>query len=36
MTTESSSAPIVTAHNYVRAETDFQMKSYIEKYGAFG
>ena len=36
MTAESSSTPKVTAHNYVRAETDFQMKSYIEKYGAYG
>jgi hypothetical protein len=27
---------IVTAHNYVRAETDFQMKGYIEKLDCFG
>jgi hypothetical protein len=26
----------VTAHNYVRAETDFQMKGYIEKLDCFG
>ena len=25
----------VTAHNYVRAETDFQMKEYVDKYGCF-
>ncbi|MGR5325972.1 DUF1214 domain-containing protein [Vibrio sp. DNB22_17_1] len=26
----------VTASNYVRAETDFQMKDYVGKYGCFG
>ena len=26
----------VTARNYVRAESDFQMKSYIEKFDCFG
>ena len=26
----------VTANNYVRAETDFQMKGYIENYDSFG
>ena len=26
----------VTANNYVRAETDFQMKDYVDKYGCFG
>ena len=26
----------VTAHNYVRAETDFQMRGYIEKFDCFG
>jgi hypothetical protein len=26
----------VTAGNYVRAETDFQMKGYIEKFDCFG
>jgi len=25
----------VTAGNYVRAETDFQMKDYVDKYGCF-
>ncbi len=25
----------VTANNYVRAETDFQMKGYVDKYGCF-
>ena len=29
-------ADTVTAGNYVRAETDFQMKDYVEKYGCFG
>jgi hypothetical protein len=29
-------APEVTAHNYVRAETDSQMRSYIAKSGCFG
>ncbi|MDH4026683.1 MAG: DUF1214 domain-containing protein [Desulfuromonadales bacterium] len=29
-------APSVTAHNYVRAESDFQMKGYIENYKCFG
>ena len=29
-------APIVTADNYVRAESDFQMKGYIEKLDCFG
>ena len=29
-------APSVTAHNYVRAESDFQMKGYIESYKCFG
>ncbi|MDH5726826.1 MAG: DUF1214 domain-containing protein [Nitrospira sp.] len=27
---------LVTADNYVRAETDIQMKGYIDSYGAFG
>lgn len=31
-----NAAPQVTAHNYVRAESDFQMRSYIEKLGCFG
>ena len=26
----------VTANNYVRAETDFQMKDYVDKYSCFG
>jgi len=26
----------VTAHNYVRAESDFQMRGYIEKFNCFG
>jgi hypothetical protein len=26
----------VTAHNYVRAESDFQMKGYIKSYNNFG
>ena len=25
----------VTANNYVRAETDYQMKDYVDKYGCF-
>ena len=29
-------APIVTADNYVRAESDFQMKGYIENFDCFG
>ena len=29
-------APKVTAGNYVRAETDVQMKGYIESYKSFG
>jgi len=29
-------APEVTANNYVRAETDVQMKGYIETYNSFG
>jgi len=41
MTTNTSSIPInaapkVTAHNYVRAESDFQMRGYIEKFNCFG
>jgi hypothetical protein len=41
MTTNTSSTPInaapkVTAHNYVRAESDFQMRGYIEKFNCFG
>ena len=26
----------VTANNYVRAETDFQMRGYVEKFDCFG
>ena len=41
MTTNASSTPNdtpvkVTAHNYVRAESDFQMRGYIEKFNCFG
>jgi hypothetical protein len=41
MTTNASStpnnaAPKVTAHSYVRAESDFQMKGYIESFNCFG
>jgi hypothetical protein len=40
MTTNASSpnnaAPKVTAHNYVRAESDIQMKGYIESYNILG
>jgi hypothetical protein len=41
MTTKSNPTPNdtpikVTAQNYVRAETDFQMKGYIEKFDCFG
>ena len=37
MKTHSSLKQIqVTAHNYVRAESDFQMKSYIESFNCFG
>ena len=33
----SNDAPVkVTAHNYVRAESDFQMRDYIEKLNCFG
>ena len=32
----AADAPKVTANNYVRAETDFQMKDYVDKYGCFG
>jgi hypothetical protein len=41
MTTKSNPTPNdtpvkVTAHNYVRAESDFQMRGYIEKLNCFG
>jgi len=41
MTTKSNPTPNdtpvkVTAHNYVRAESDFQMRGYIEKFNCFG
>ncbi|HSR33933.1 MAG TPA: DUF1214 domain-containing protein [Anaerolineae bacterium] len=41
MTTKSNptqnDTPVkVTAHNYVRAESDFQMRGYIEKFNCFG
>jgi len=41
MTKNSSSnlnnaAPKVTAHNYVRAESDIQMRGYIQKFDCFG
>ena len=32
----AADAPKVTANNYVRAETDVQMKGYIESYKCFG
>ena len=32
----AADAPKVTAFNYVRAETDIQMKGYIESYDSFG
>ncbi|MDB4444261.1 hypothetical protein N9174_02870 [bacterium] len=32
----AADAPKVTANNYVRAETDVQMKGYIESYNNFG
>ena len=32
----AADAPKVTAGNYVRAESDFQMMDYVDKYGAFG
>ena len=32
----AADAPKVTANNYVRAETDVQMKGYIESYKSFG
>jgi hypothetical protein len=32
----ADTAPEITIKNYVRAETDFQMRSYIEKYHCFG
>ena len=32
----AADAPKVTASNYVRAESDFQMKGYIEKFNCFG
>ena len=32
----AADAPKVTAVNYVRAESDFQMKGYIEKFNCFG
>ena len=32
----AADAPKVTANNYVRAETDFQMKAYMENYDSFG
>ena len=33
---QAADAPKVTAFNYVRAESDIQMKGYIESYGNFG
>ena len=35
-TAHAEDAPKVTANNYVRAETDVQMKGYIESYKSFG
>jgi hypothetical protein len=32
----ATDAPMVTAFNYVRAESDIQMKGYVESYGSFG
>ena len=32
----AAETPKVTANNYVRAESDFQMKGYIEKFNCFG
>jgi len=32
----AADAPKVTAFNYVRAESDIQMKGYIENYECFG
>ena len=34
--TPNDTAAKVTAHNYVRAESDFQMSGYIEKFNCFG
>ena len=34
--TPNNAAPKVTAHNYVRAESDLQMKLWIEKLDCFG
>lgn len=34
--TMAEEAPGVTIQNYVRAETDFQMRSYVEKFQCFG
>jgi hypothetical protein len=34
--TPNDTAVKVTAHNYVRAESDFQMRGYIEKFNCFG
>lgn len=35
-TAMSADAPVVTASNYVRAETDTQMRGYIKNFDAFG
>jgi hypothetical protein len=32
----ATDAPEVTIHNYVRAETDLQMRNYLENMDAFG
>ena len=33
---QSADSPVVTASNYVRAETDVQMRGYIDNFGSFG
>jgi len=35
-TAHAAEAPKVTANNYVRTETDVQMKGYIASYNSFG
>ena len=36
VTTQAADAPKVTADNYVRAESDIQMRGYIESFKCFG
>lgn len=36
LSTLAAAPPEVTIHNYVRAETDFQMRTYVEKFDCFG